>query len=70
MKRIWILIAGVFMLTQLSARDVININRDWRFFSHTEGSSDRAQGVNLPHMWNNDALEPAERLFPGGKAIT
>ena len=55
MKRIWILIAGVFMLTQLSARDVININRDWRFFSHTEGSSDRAQGVNLPHMWNNDA---------------
>ena len=65
MKRIWILIAGVFMLTQLSARDVININRDWRFFSHTEGSSDRAQGVNLPHMWNNDALSGRNDYFRG-----
>ena len=36
-----------------------------RFFSYSEGSSDRAQNVNLPHTWNNDALGGKNDYFRG-----
>ncbi|MFQ8805002.1 MAG: hypothetical protein ACLR8Y_07825 [Alistipes indistinctus] len=34
---------------------MININRNWRFFSNSH-TSDNATMVNLPHTWNRDAL--------------
>lgn len=40
---------------QARAREVININRNWRFFSNSH-TSDNATMVNLPHTWNRDAL--------------
>ena len=58
-----ILLAGVFTA---SAREVININRNWRFFSNVERkTSDGAQVVNLPHSWNNDALSGKADYFRG-----
>ena len=36
---------------QARAREVININRNWRFFSNSH-TSDNASMVNLPHTWN------------------
>ena len=54
--RIFILILSALLAwSQLSAREVVNINRNWRFFSDSEGSSDHAVVVNLPHSWNTDA---------------
>lgn len=56
MKRYAIaLLLAVCALTA-SAREVYNINRDWKFFYGNEVSSDNAPRINLPHMWNNDAL--------------
>ena len=40
---------------QTQAREVININRNWRFFSNSH-TSDNATAVNLPHTWNRDAI--------------
>lgn len=40
-----------------SAREIYNLSRNWKFFTHSETNS---YIVNLPHQWNTDAL--------GGKA--
>ena len=65
MKRGGIVLVLLLAFVQLPAKETININRDWRFFSSSEGSSDRAQNVNLPHTWNNDALSGKEDYFRG-----
>lgn len=65
MRRAIILVLTVFCVAQLSARDVININRDWKFFSSNEGSGDLARTVNLPHTWNTDALAGNRFYFRG-----
>lgn len=49
----------------MSAREVHNINRDWKFFSNSAVNSDGALTVNLPHMWNNDALSGRKDYFRG-----
>lgn len=49
----------------LNAREVININNNWRFFYSHEGSSDFAREVNLPHTWNGDALGGNKEYFRG-----
>ena len=49
----------------LSAREVHNINRGWKFFSNSAVSSAGALTVNLPHMWNNDALSGKRDYFRG-----
>ena len=65
MKKAGILLVLLTACLGLPAREVINLNRDWRFFSYSEGSSDRAQNVNLPHTWNNDALGGKNDYFRG-----
>ena len=65
MKKVGIVLALCLAFAQLSAKEIININRDWRFFGSSEGSSDRARNVNLPHTWNNDALSGREDYFRG-----
>lgn len=69
MNRYFVIIASLLMCLglggNLSAREVININRNWRFFSNSEGSSDRAQSVNIPHTWNSDALSGKKDYFRG-----
>ncbi len=46
-------------------REIVNINRDWKFFSNTETDSDGATTVNLPHTWNHDALGGNKNYFRG-----
>jgi len=46
----------------VSARETYNINRDWKFFTFDENSS---QIVNLPHQWNIDALGGREDYYRG-----
>lgn len=65
MKKVGIVLALCLAFAQLSAKEIININRDWRFFGSSEGSSDRARNVNLPHTWNNDALSGRDDYFRG-----
>ncbi len=45
-------------------REVININRNWRFFSNSP-TSDNASIVNLPHTWNCDALGSHSDYYRG-----
>lgn len=49
----------------VSGREVFNINRNWKFFSSTDISSDAALYVNLPHIWNHDALSGKRDYFRG-----
>lgn len=56
MKRAIFLLALLLTAAPLAARETVNINRSWRFFSDSDGSSDNAIEVNLPHTWNTDAL--------------
>lgn len=52
-------------LPEAHGREVFNINRNWRFFSNSEISSDAALHVNLPHIWNHDALSGKRDYFRG-----
>ncbi len=65
MKRIMLILMSFAAIVQLSARDVIRLDRDWRFFNLRDGSSDKAQSVNLPHTWNADALSGRDDYFRG-----
>lgn len=56
MKRYLILLLIVAAACGVQGREVFNIDRNWRFFSNSEVTSDGAPTVNLPHIWNNDAL--------------
>lgn len=49
----------------VNGREVFNINRNWKFFSNSEISSDNAINVNLPHIWNYDALSGKRDYFRG-----
>ncbi|UKI40155.1 MAG: hypothetical protein L6V35_01390 [Alistipes putredinis] len=51
--------------TSASAREVVTINRDWKFFTNNETSSDKSMLVDLPHTWNNDALSGRRDYFRG-----
>lgn len=66
MRRVIMIVAALLFAGQALAREVVNINRNWRFFSNIERrTSDGAQTVNLPHTWNNDALSGKEDYFRG-----
>lgn len=65
MKRSILSVILLFAATFAGAREVININRNWKFFSAIENSSDNARSVNLPHTWNNDALSGKKDYFRG-----
>lgn len=39
-----------------SARELYNLNDQWRFFFSYEDSGDLSRYVTLPHTWNDDAL--------------
>ena len=65
MKRFVFVVLAVVAVGQLSARDVVNINRNWEFFSNIETSSDKALTVNLPHTWSNDALSGKQDYYRG-----
>lgn len=47
---------------QLGAREVHNLNYNWRFFSNED---DKEQNVNIPHMWNFDALGGDQNYYRG-----
>ncbi len=65
MKRGLLLFIFILVSHSLVAREVHNINRGWKFFSNSAVSSDGALTVNLPHMWNNDALSGKRDYFRG-----
>ena len=65
MRTFILILTALLAWGQLSAREVVNINRNWRFFSDSEGSSDHAAVVNLPHSWNTDALSGKKDYFRG-----
>lgn len=52
----------------LTAREVYDINNDWRFYFRHENSADNARYVNLPHTFSLDAKDEAlyiKRLLVG-----
>ncbi len=56
MKRFLILILSlVATVVELSAREVVSINDDWRFYFTSENSADYARSISLPHTWAYDA---------------
>ncbi len=65
MKRSFLLLLMLCCVLQAGAREVFNINRDWKFFSNSEVSTDAAVTVNLPHTWNRDALSGKKDYFRG-----
>lgn len=65
MKRYILVVVFVMSFTGLFSREVFNINRGWKFFSNSEVTSDGALKVNLPHIWNNDALSGKKDYFRG-----
>ena len=65
MKRGLLLFMFIMFTCSLVAREVHNINRGWKFFSNSAVSSDGALTVNLPHMWNSDALSGKRDYFRG-----
>lgn len=62
MKKSLLIISCLFFAVQLVAREVYEINRNWRFFSNED---DAEQRVNLPHMWNYDALGGERDYYRG-----
>ncbi len=65
MKRLILIIIAILFIGQSYAREIININRDWQFFTNISKSSDNAKNVNLPHTWNKDALSGKQDYFRG-----
>ena len=62
------ILAAILLLAaglNADAKEVFKLNRNWDFFSDTEGSSDHAVKVNLPHTWNQDALSGKKDYFRG-----
>lgn len=62
-----ILAAVSFLLLALTtvsagAREVYNINSNWKFFTYNERDS---LSVNLPHTWNTDALTGQKGYYRG-----
>ena len=60
-----VLLLSLVLSTGASAREVVTINRDWKFFTNNETSSDKSMLVDLPHTWNNDALSGRRDYFRG-----
>lgn len=52
-------------LSALSAREVININRNWQFTPGWEVRRGIYTEVNLPHTWNLDALSGKQDYYRG-----
>ncbi len=65
MNRFLALCAFVLMATSAYCVEIVSLNRDWRFFSSIEKSSDAAAVVTLPHTWNSDALMGKRDYFRG-----
>lgn len=56
MKQLYIMLLLLLLGCTVQAREVVNLNRDWKFFPDSETTSDGARQINLPHIWNDDAL--------------
>ncbi len=61
-KILFLLMLSLAAASGLGAREVHNLNDNWRFFSNED---DREQNVNLPHMWNFDALGGEQGYYRG-----
>lgn len=56
---------SVSITGEAKEREVFNINRGWRFFSNSETGNDAPLLINLPHIWNYDALGGKRNYFRG-----
>lgn len=59
------LILWIGMSPVLFGREVINLNRSWRFTPGYETSQNVFTEVNLPHTWNTDALMGKRDYYRG-----
>ncbi len=62
MKKYLLMVFCLLAAARIDAREVYNLNNNWRFFSNED---DREQIVNLPHMWNFDALGGERDYYRG-----
>lgn len=62
MKRVLVCLFALLLTASVSAKEVYNINRDWKFFTYNENA---AVNINLPHMWNNDVLSGRADYYRG-----
>lgn len=51
-----VLLAFIFCINSVDAREVYILNNSWRFFFKDENSSDEARFIHLPHTWNTANL--------------
>ncbi|GHT19544.1 beta-galactosidase [Bacteroidia bacterium] len=56
MKKLLIMFLWGTVAVQASAREVVNLNRSWKFTPGYEVRKNVFTEVNLPHTWNLDAL--------------
>lgn len=66
-RRFFAVIAPILLLSFLSgsAREIVNINKSWRFIPGYETRKNVSTEVHLPHTWNQDALSGKEDYYRG-----
>ncbi|MFI3265739.1 MAG: glycoside hydrolase family 2 TIM barrel-domain containing protein [Rikenellaceae bacterium] len=65
MKKILFGLVFMMLCSVAHSIEIVNLNRDWQFFSNIETTSDAAVLVKLPHTWNSDALMGKKDYFRG-----
>lgn len=65
MKRYIITILIFIASLPAAAREVYNLNSDWKFFTGRATTSDNARIVTLPHTWNSDATAGNDDYYRG-----
>ncbi|GHT06096.1 beta-galactosidase [Bacteroidia bacterium] len=63
-KLLFVLLLGIIS-SWASAREVVNINRSWKFTPGYEVRKNVFTEINLPHTWNLDALSGREDYHRG-----
>ncbi len=56
--RLIISILAILLTTTISARELYNLNENWRMFPASKSSGDDAHSISLPHCWGQDPSTP------------
>ncbi len=55
MKRLFLFLFLLFSIShEISAREIVSVNDNWRFYFSSENSADYARTISLPHTWAYD----------------
>lgn len=65
MKKKLLLTFALFAGYMSSAKEVVNLNRSWKFTANWEVRHNVFTEINLPHNWNQDALAGVQNYYRG-----